>query len=449
MRQKLQNHLCYFRRFCRAGIVATALASSAVCAQPSLVERARELVRTGHAAEAFQLLAPEETQYAGDTDFDLELAIAANETGNFPRAILALERVLAAHPGNARARVEMGRALYGVGDNKGARTLLSEGRDRGFASVAGETIDQILHAIDRVEAEGASSYKGYAEFAIGDDSNLNSSPGLTSIAVPAFGGAVLIVDPAAARAHAAFALVGGGLSGRYVIDPRWSLIGNATARAEYYGGDHSRFDFRQFDANGGLSYRVERNEYTLVAQVGTYDLDRDRARNAFGAVGEWTYRFDGFRQFNAYVQAGRLEYPALRISDVDRYVAGATYAHLSRGGVWAYGGAYVGAEIPVNAGVPWFGHHLWGVRGGVQFPLGANLGAFVTAGWEERNFGGTDPSFLVERRDRQANLSAGLSWVPAPQWRLTPQWQGTRTHSNVPLARFDKDVWSVTLRREF
>jgi hypothetical protein len=43
----------------------------------------------------------------------------------------------------------------------------------------------------------------------------------------------------------------------------------------------------------------------------------------------------------------------------------------------------------------------------------------------------------------------GLSWLPAPGWRITPQWVWTRNASTLPITDYDRRTLSVTVRREF
>jgi tetratricopeptide (TPR) repeat protein len=413
------------------------------------VLQARQATSAGQAQQAYTLLEPLEVSRAGDPDFDMELGLAANAIGEFTRAILAFERVLVVQPENTRARAELGRALFGVGDTRAARALLSEGKLQGIPVVAGETIDQILQAVDRVDAAGRSSYKGYVEAGMGWDTNANSGPADRNFAVPAFGGTVIVLNSSGSKTSADFGMAGAGFSGRLVLDPRWSIIGNLTGQVRAYARAADQFNVRQVDGNVGVSYRVEREEYTLVAQGGIYDIGGDRIRNLAGAVAEWTYRLDGFRQFSGYMQFSRLLYQQQHIADADRTVLGATYAHLFSNGFLAYGGAYAGEEDVRASGVPHLGHKLVGVRGGVQHPLLANLSLFATFGYEERRYGGTDPFFLVGRQDRQTNLAAGVSWVPATAWRVTPQLSWLETRSNVAIAAYDKWVASLTVRREF
>jgi tetratricopeptide (TPR) repeat protein len=430
-------------------LLLACLAVSANAEVDSVVRQAQEATAQGRAQQAYGLLEPNEIRRAGDPDFDLAFGMAANLVGQYSRAIMALERVVVQNPDNAQARAELGRALFAVRDNRAARALLNEGRLRGVPVVAGESIDQILQAVDRVEADGQSSYKGYAEFGLGHDSNANSGPEQRNFAVPAAGGAILTLDPALARTRAGFATAGAGFSGRYIFAPRWSVIGNVAGNVRGYGNDAGQFDTLQVDANLGLSYRVEREEYTLAAQAGTYDIDHARVRNLGGVVGEWTHRFDGFRQFSTYVQLTRLSYPQQHVADVDRSVVGVTYANLFRNGFLAYGGLYAGKENERNSGVPYLGHKLVGLRVGGQQPLRQDLSVFGTLSFEDRKFGGTDPNYLVGRHDKQVNASIGLTWLPATAWRVTPQLTWVDNKSNAAVAAYDKTVFSVIVRREF
>jgi outer membrane protein len=416
----------------------------------AVVRDARQATATGKAQQAYQALEPLEVQRAGDPDFDLAFGMAANLVGQYPRAIMALERALVADPNNALARAELGRALFGVRDNRSARRLLNQGKLQGIPVVAGETIDQILQAVDRVEAEGQSSYKGYVEAGFGHDSNANSGPEQRNFAVPAAGGSLLILTPAGIATHANFATLGAGFSGRYIFAPRWSVIGNISGVGRGYSGSADQFDTLEVNANLGLSYRDnERDEFTVVAQGGTYDINHDRVRNLAGVVGEWTHRFDGFRQFSTYLQLTRLKYPQFHFADVDRSVVGFTYAHLFRTGFLAYGGLYGGKEDELDSAFPTQGHKLLGIRLGVQQPLSQVLSVFGTLSYEDRKFGGTDPNFLVGRHDKQTNATVGVTWIPAPLWRITPQLAWVETKSNVPVAAYHKTVFSVIARREF
>jgi outer membrane protein len=413
-----------------------------------LVVRALDLTARGAAAEAFALLAAQEAERAGDPAFDTALGIAANAAGEYPRALFALQRALAVQPGNARARAELGRALFAVGDTRGARTLLEKAKLQGIPVEAAGTIDQFLQAIGRLEAEGKSSWRGWVESGAGHDSNVNSGPSNALVAVPALGG-VVTLSPSGVRNKAAFASVGAGVTGRWVLDPRWSLIGTAQASGRAHSGAAKEFNSHQIHLQGGATYRVERNEFSLAGQVETWNVDSDTTRHQTGVVGEWMVKWDAFRQLGVYAQWSRLAYPDQPVRDANRQVIGMSYAHLFRQGTLAYGGAYVGEETEQAVTVPHLGHRLAGLRSGVQHPLSNTLAVFASLNIENRRFGGTDPLFQTVRRDRQTQLNLGLSVVPATFWRVTPQLSWSQTNSNVVIADHSRTVLSVTARREF
>ncbi|MES2510347.1 MAG: surface lipoprotein assembly modifier [Pseudomonadota bacterium] len=434
-------------------LLATLIASSAGLAHAevdALVRDAKALLDKNQAKEAFDLLEPQETPRAGDPDFDTVLGIAANETGQFTRAVFALERALSVQPENSRARAELGRALFSVGDTQGSRRVLLETKKDSIPAEAAATIDQFLQAIDRTEQAARSSIKGYVEATVGHDTNVNSGPGNSAIAVPAFGGLIFTLSNTGVSIRDNFAGVGAGLSARYVLDPRLSLIANLSGNGR--GNQNSAnniFNSMQLDANAGATYRYDKHEFSGVVQVGSYDVNGTRARDQSGLVGEWTYRFDGFRQLSTYLQWGALSYPGQNTRDAIRTVVGTSYAHAFRNGFLAFAGAYTGTEKQKDGAFPQLGHKLYGVRTGLQQELSQDLSLFAGLSFENRRFNGVDPLFLVTRNDRQYNLNLGLNWVPAKGWRVTPQLAYTAVKSNVVISDFRRSLISITVRRDF
>lgn len=429
---------------------AFALPASPVHAEvDALVRESLALVEQGQAQQAFDRLAAVETDRAGDPDFDTVLGIAANNTGQFTRAVFALERALTVQPGNALARAELGRALFALKDNQAARQVLQETKRENIPADVARQIDDFLLAIDRNEDAARSSIKAYIETSFGSDSNINSGPSNASVAVPALGGLVFTLSPTGVKLKDDFYSVGAGISGRYVTEnPRLSLIGSAAGNYRF-NLDHHNFDTNQFDFTAGASYRVDKDEFTAIAQVGTYAVDNSAVRNQRGMVGEWTHRPDVTSQWSTYLQLSTLRYPGQNLRDAERYVLGTSYATVLRNGLLVFGGGYLGVEDERASSVPHLGHRLVGFRAGLQQTLNADVDLFASVGHESRKYGGPDPLFLVTRSDRQTTLNLGLNWVPAVTWRVTPQLSWLRNSSNVAISDFTKRVLSVTVRKDF
>jgi outer membrane protein len=423
--------------------------SPARAVQDAPVSEAMLAIQSKQAQKAFDALSPLEASRAGDPDFDLALGIAANETGQFARAIFALERVLAVQPANGRARAELARALFAVGDNANAKKLLQETKAEGVPESVGQTIDEFLQAIEKVDEAGRSSFRMYLEAGGGFDSNVNSGPSQNSFAVPALGGLVVTLLPAGQKTDASFWQLGAGFSGRLHLAPRWSFIGNANLSTRKHDDDADRFDMEQIDASAGVSYREERHEFSGVLNFAHTAFDGKVLRKISGITGEWTYRPDGLRQWGTYLQISQLEYPRQSLRDADRFVLGTSYAQQLGGKIIYYVGGYLGSEQAQDDRFPFLGHKLFGLRTGLQLPVHPNWSLFASASLENRRYSGTDPSFLIVRRDTQLDINVGATWAIADKWSIKPQISFNRVHSNVVINDSNKYSVSVMARREF
>lgn len=446
----MQHHAKILTHLLQSSLIGviTIFGGQALAEVDDLVRQARAMLEKGQAKQAFDLLEPQEAKRAGDPDFDTTLGIAANDSEQHTRAVFALERVLTVQPENSRARAELGRALFAVGDLQASRKVLQETKRDNIPSEAAATIDQFLQAIDRSEEAAKSSLKFYIETSLGHDSNINGGPGNALVAVPAFGGLVLTLGAASVSTADTFGTLGAGLSARHVLNPRWSLLANVSVNAR----EHAKFrtfNTFQLDGNVGASYRYDKHEFTAALQASSFYVDGTRIRDQSGLVGEWTYRPDGENQWSTYLQIGTLSYPTQGARNADRTVLGTSYAHNFRSGLLLFGGAYVGTEKQKLGSLPHLGHQLYGIRTGAQFSLSEFVSAFAGLSYENRKYGGPDPLFLVSRQDNQYNLNLGLNWVPAKTWKVTPQLSYTSVKSNVAISDFRRTAFAVTLRKDF
>ncbi len=429
-------------------LLAVSAAPAVVHAEvDALVREGTALVEKGQGKAAFELLAPKEVERAGDPDFDTAFGIAANQAGEFTRAIFALERVLTTQPQNARAKAELGRALFAVGDSRGARNIFDQTRAQGVPADVAATIDQFIQAIDRVEAESASAWQIYAEATVGHDSNASSGSGSGTFAVP---GLPTPIPTPNVKDSALFTQFNVGFSGRHVLAPRWSLIANGSAGMKLNGSGGVRYDNDTFNVGVGVSYREDKNEYTVIAQYDRYD-SKGSDRVASGLTAEWTHRLDGFRQFSTYVQSTSLRYIPLSFYDTRRNIIGASYAQAFSNGKIGYVGAYFGEEDPDLSTAPSVGHDVWGLRVGGQMPLNGSMSLFGTAAYEKRDYGGSNypPFFAFPRDDKQTSLSLGLAWTPMKSLRVTPAFTYINNDSNVAPFNYDRSIVSVTVRKQF
>jgi tetratricopeptide (TPR) repeat protein len=437
------------RRLAVAAVGVCLVLAAAAARADAVTDEAKSLLAAKQAKAAFDLLSPLEPKRAGDPAFDYLLGIAAIDAGQPTRAIFALERVLTAQPDNALARAEIARAYFAVGETDTAKAEFSALKKGTVPADAVAGIDRYLDAISRIEASKSFRLRGYVEGVIGYDSNVNSATGSNQIAIPVFGGLVVTLDQTGVKQHDTFASIGGGVSLRAPIRPDLAFVANLSG-TRLANSRQDRFDTATVDANAGLSYTVDANVFGVSLQANRFLLDNDRFRDAVGVLGQWQHNIDAVSQMSVFGQAGRLTYASQPIRDAHRYVIGAGYARsFGANAPIAYASIYLGREDERAAGVPHLGHELAGLRLGGQWNFRTRYTAFADATLEQRRYGGNEPFFLATRRDEQYSLTFGLHYVPAKDWRITPQVALVRNHSNITLFDFTRGIASVALRREF
>ena len=433
----------------RATLVAVFLFVSAnALSQDATLERARGLIQSNEGGAAYALLAPLEQQRAGQPEYDYLLGIAAMDAQQYTRAVFALERVLAVQPAHAQARAEIARAYFLMGENKAARQEFESVKRANPPGAVGITIDQFLNALDARERSRRSGITAFLEVGAGFDSNANSATSSASFAIPLFPGLQFNLAPSAQEQDDKFLTLSGGLFGRYALDNAWSLIGNASFD-QRMNADYDEFDTGTLNGSAGMTRIDEVNELTLAAQLQNYSVDREQFRHAAGILAQWRRNFSQRDQATVYLQHARLTYPDQRVRDADRTVLGGAWAHSYGGLGAAYAGVYGGREAPREANVPHFGHDLWGLRVGGQLGYRSRYILAATASYENREYGGPDPLFLEERRDREAQLRLSASYLIDPSWTAIAAMTFIDARSSVVVNDYDRGIFAVSLRYDF
>lgn len=439
--------MSFHRTFLHSGLaLVLALAFAGAARADALTDRATALLNQGNARAAYELLAPEEANRAGDVAYDFLLGLAALESGRNTSAVFAFERVLAVEPNHVRARAEIARAYLALGETGTARQEFKTVKEQGVPPEVAATIDRLLSAIERAEDTGRTTLRGYLEASLGHDSNVNSATADREHTVPAFGG--IILDTANVKKSDSYTSVAAGLNLRHPLGKDIALVAGLNG-IKRMNSSHDRFDTGTVDASVGAVRSVGKNTLSAALQYNRFWLDNDRYRSAMGAIVQLQHNYDARNQASLYFQYADLDHDktASRAFDAQRAVLGANFAHALAGFKTVfYGGAYVGAQ---DTRVERNGHDLQGLRGGVQHEFRSDLRAWANLGYEHRRYHEDYTGFTKKRDDDQWNLGLGLAWTPAKDWRVTPQYQYTDNRSNISLHRHKREVVSVTVRRDF
>jgi len=418
-------------------------------ARQKLLQDAAKLINSGKAADAYALLAPQQTNLAGDQDYDYLLGIAALDSGKPNEAIFALERVLAVNPDNLQARAEIARAYFATGEKELARQEFEAVQSRHPPREVNVTIQKFLDAINQGQASG-TLLSGYLEAAVGSDSNVNSATGSSQVAIPVFGGAIATLNASGIETRDSFANISGGGNVRHALSADWSMFGGASFDQRINSTQHI-FNTGAISGNVGLNLTKARNSYSAALQLQSFRVDNKRYRDGTGMTMQWQRDLENNSQFSSYIQYTYLKYPDQSTRNANRYVLGAAYASVLGGSLTpaVYAGLYAGEEKEQQSGVPYLGQKFYGVRTGGELSIAAQTKLFGSISVESRHYGGDDPFFLVTRKDTQADLNLGAKYVMRKLWTLASQLAYTKNQSNIVINEYKRTVLSVSLRRDF
>ena len=419
-----------------------------LAAQDSVIAEANKLISKRDFKAAYQLLEPLESERAGDIDYDYLLGVAGVESGNTTRGAFALERVLALDPTNKNARAEMAKAHFILGEIDASKAEFNNVLAQKPDAETKKTIDKLLNAIDKIEGT-TTTFGAYLEAGLGYDSNVSSAPGLNTVAVPIFGGALLDLGNGAKEKSDNFNNLAGGVSFRHPFNLHLSAFGSAGVNNK--NNFSEKFDTRTYDLNVGLQYRYEQSSYTFALQNNQFYLDGDAFRRAYGATVQWLHNIDSRNQAGLYMQYSRLNFVDNSTRNADRTIIGVNAGHVFLGD-WnpvVFGSIYAGKENARDSLFGFLDQAITGVRAGGQLSFNSQWQLFGSLAAELRDNDEIDPIFLKKRKDKQYDVSLGLNFIPAPTWLVKPQFSYTQNQSNIELNDFDRTIVSVSVRKDF
>lgn len=409
--------------------------------------QAEALLVTGKAEEAWQLLRPLERQHAGDPQFDYLYGIAALESGRPNLATFILDRVIAAQPGHAAARLERARAYFALGDFERAEAEFAIIQRSDPPPATAAVVNRYLERLRKPAA--ASDWSGYVEVSVGEDTNVPAASALGSVYLPSLG-AEFLADPQFQRQADNFVALGAGLEFSRPINRRLSFLAGAHVKQRTHA-DLARFDSRNVDLRASLQQALgARDALSYSVQYDEHDLDEARYRRTQAATIEWRHGVSARARGSVWAQAARVRYlqTAVEANSSNLLLAGVTASYLleDKTRTIARLGVLAGTDDAVSGRADG-DRRLVGVNGALQRRLTDTVEAFATASVVQSEYLRINPSFNVARRDRQFDASLGFSWSFAAQWFVVPQVSRTRQSSNLPLNEYSRTQTTLTLRR--
>ena len=289
-----------------AGCLAGMATSAAAAGEPGLNDL-RRLVDSGQFEAAYKLAATQ-TGLLGSPHFDFLLGLAAVNSGYQAQGVLALERHLAVVPANDRARLELAKGYYELGDYYRARQEFEFVLRYGPPKDVQANIQKYLDAMQTREViTSRASSRTYIEVGVGRDSNVNA--GTYNSQIDLLTGPVFLTDPASSVAKSSFVQVSGGSQWLRRVDAGLAVFAGLDADIKHNPAA-SQYNTVNLGAYAGFSVGKGPGLYRLTLSNGQLRVDGEKYRNTLSVTGEGQFSLGQGYSANGVVQYAEMAYAA-------------------------------------------------------------------------------------------------------------------------------------------
>ena len=441
--------------------LASALVSFQAMADPQVLERARGLLASGNAKQAYSELAPLQDKLSGTPEYDYLLGVSALDSGRNEEAIIAFERVLAVTANHAGAQMDLARAYYATGSYDLAEAAFIKLRAANPPPAAQQTISRYLEAIQARKHQSTAGWTGFGELGLGYDSNITGVPtDFGAAAQQSFNLVGITATGNSVKTDAAFLQGGFGAEYSQPMGRGYSLFAGGEVRGRAY---HNESDFNSVsgEVRFGGALNTGANQWRATASYMDFNQEgaapgdpKPTSDRRMGGVGlDWRHLVDSKTQVGAAIQFNAIRFPTNDIEDFDQVFLSVSYLKsFERAGVpMLYLTAFASDDKAKNTftdGVTTKSKNLVGARSYFQYSLSNNLQAYNALGIIYRK--DKDPfarSTTVETgRDTYGEVTVGLSWAFRERCALRLQYAFSTNASNIDIYDFNRHEVSSTIR---
>ena len=371
---------------------------------------------------------------AGEAAFDLSFGVAAIESGHPDQAVFALERVLLQQPWNHRARLELGRAHYLLGEYPRARRAFEAVLAANPPSAVAEKARAWLAAIARQQRRRRPDLAMEVGLLVGADSNVNVATSAEQIHIPALGR--FLLAPSARRQSDRFRQFEFAGSGAWPVDQQQTLfLGlGITDRENFATQDYDlrteslRLGWMREPSGGGRFRLPVDLQWTQVA-------NRSWRRLALAGL-EWEGTVAG-RPLLAGMQWGTQVYPDSPLQDTRLLIAQAAMRFRTPRGTPLTVSVDLGGEAARHEAGAYNARRYLGLRFLWSIPAAA-WRLSLEADWQRALYGDPHPVFMTTRRETWKHVElSGLR-------RLGRRWS---LELRLDLAANDANIEFYSYRR--
>jgi tetratricopeptide (TPR) repeat protein len=406
--------------------------------------RASELLRAGHAEDAYRAYLALLREDPDNDEVNLGLTRAALAASHPYQAILAYERLIAKYPAELRLYREIANVYMSIGDSDMATRYLS--RD---ASLAPDDISSWASRVGATYSRFQSH--GKLRFGVLYDGNGNQGPDSDRLTL----GFWNVTISGEATAQGGF---GGWLAGDYDASYRtsrggpWHLVGDAHFYARLLDSGELRSldqDYSQwYRLAGGIRYSTPASLLDLRIKGEAFDYDFYNTIYSFGA--ELTYAKMISGSLHLVTRAGLERRDYVRDGDYD-----GTYGFVGQYARFLFGAN--ANELTVGARYLWAdartaraSYDGWEISAYARFKLKNRWEISPSLAYIEERYGGpATPLEWDDRRDRRWRAGLGAAYRISEAWSAEMNYSYTHNASNSALREYDRHLVSLGLAWSF
>lgn len=414
------------------------------------VRAIKSLVEQGRFADAFNLGLKNES-LSGDPLYDYYFGIAAVDSGRPSLGVVALERVLLTNPDNDLARLELARGYFVLEDYERAKESFTRLLAKQLPPPVRGSIEKYLAAIRDKDPDFHTVIRGYAEFAIGHNSKMNSS-GDTLVPVPyTFSQVGVQLSPTkAASTDLSQVAAGINASGPIVSGIKYlvALDGNFRQYASIDG-----YDQGAVAVTGGVEFTGDRDRYRILSYYGDTYFNDDKLRDVTGVAVDWNRLITNEVMARSSLAYSQLRYDASsdRDSNLVNFGVG-----LSRflGGAWRNS-----LDVDLSYGQERnqsnrsdLSRDIYAVRLTWNFYPAGRWRALVAGGYTNSDYKGSGsgtPSADTYKLDGFWTTELTLQYQLTRGWSVLGEYIRNQNVSDVAVYEYEQNIMLVNMRYEW
>jgi tetratricopeptide (TPR) repeat protein len=405
-------------------------------------------INDGRFAAAYTL-ATSVPEAQGDPHFDFLYGVAAVNVGRTAEAVLALQRHLAVVPGNDRARLDLARAYFELGDYVRARQEFEFVLRYNPPADVRANIRRYLDSMQTRESlSGNANARLYVETGFGHDGNTNMGTYNKTIESPLLSG--LLIDPTSQGQPSDFVWIAAG--GRWVrqVSAPFAVVAGADMDNKL-NQDTPQFNTANLSTYAGFSLVSGAVLYRLTVSDALTYVNTMRYSGRLSTSGEMQYAVG-----EGLTLSGRLQYAEQSYSPDINY----RDATLE---TW-------GAGVEKSFSAPWspvlglqlsqtkednlakrldLSRQLDTWRISANLSPSDKLGVLLAYSEQQATYQSADLGFGNVRGDTLATLDLVISYALNPNWTLRSDLQQMESKSNQSLYAFQRTMGGIKLRYSF